>query len=70
MDQLNGYSRSVMEAFTVKRGLFDWQLGYFSNDILFKKEMEMTGNTWLIVNECNFKTQGIWNAGIDKLCKT
>lgn len=70
MDQLNGYSRSVMEAFTVKRGLFDWQLGYFSNDILFKKEMEMTGNTWLIVNECNFNTQGIWNAGIDKLCKT
>lgn len=31
--------------------------------------MEMTDNTWLIVNEYNFKTQGIWNAGIDKLCK-
>lgn len=24
MDQLNGYSRPIMEAFTVKRGLFDW----------------------------------------------
>lgn len=69
MDPLTWYSRLIMETFIVRRDLFDWQLVYFSNDILFKKEMEMTDNTWLIVNEYNFKTQGIWNAGIDKLCK-
>lgn len=30
----------------------------------------MADNTWLIVNTGNFKTQGIWNAGVDKLYKT
>lgn len=35
MDPLNGYYILNMEAFTVKRDLFDWQAVYFSNDILF-----------------------------------